>query len=113
MPPSGTLTLPAPPTTAGASANNPVQTSVLPAGQVTTLVYAGPSLPVPEALASISGKYDAVYFTQPGHPGGQVFGWSPGKSDSSELLETGATVSIQVKPLQPATLSYRLARSAP
>lgn len=78
----------------------------LPAGQTTTLIYSGPELPIPQALASISGAYDAVFYTQPREHGGQVYEWYPGQSDPSIILEPGSQVSIHVKPGQPATLTF-------
>jgi hypothetical protein len=78
----------------------------LPAGQTTTFTYTGPELPIPQALASISGAYDAVFYTQPRQHGGQVYEWYPGQSDPSVLLENGSQVSIHVKPGQPATLTF-------
>ena len=59
----------------------------LPAGQTTTLTYSGPELPIPQALASIAGAYDAVFYTQPREHGGQVYEWYPGQSDPSIILE--------------------------
>jgi hypothetical protein len=75
-------------------------------GQQTTLTYLGPDLPIPQALASIAGAYEAVFFTLPNETGGQVYEWYPGISSPNVLLETGSQITIQVKPGAPATLSY-------
>jgi len=82
-----------------------VVVKLLPPGQPSTFVYNGPELPVPQALASIAGSYDAVFFTQPQH-GGAVYPWYPGQSNPAELLEPGSLVTIQTKPGAPATLTY-------
>lgn len=75
------------------------------AGQESTFVYEGPELPVPQALASISGAYEVVHFTQPQH-GGQVYDWYPDQSNPRELLEPGSFVTVKIKPGAPATLTY-------
>ena len=85
----------------------------LAAGQTTTLVYFGPDLPITEALASISGAYDAVFYTQPKEHGGQVYPWYPGQSNPGELLETGALISVHIKPGAPAVLTFPVAGTPP
>ena len=85
----------------------PVQRSVvvLPPGEWTTIQYVGPTQPVPEALASINGAYDAVYLTQPISRGTPVYPWAPGQPNPP-VLEYGSMVTIHVKPGVPATLTY-------
>jgi hypothetical protein len=81
-------------------------TRPLPAGETTPLTYIGPELPLQQALASIAGAYDAVFYTQPREHGAQVFSWSPGQADPPGVLETGSQVAIHIKPGVPATFTY-------
>jgi hypothetical protein len=79
----------------------------LPPGQMTYVgVYLGPTLPLPQALASINGDYDAVYFTQPIEHGSTSFMWTPGTPGPVPVLETGALLSVLTKPGVAATLTY-------
>ncbi len=79
----------------------------LPAGQQTPFVYNGPALPIPQALASIAGQYDVLWFSPPGY-GGAVYPWYPGQSSPNELLEPGTLVTIHIKPGAPAILTYEV-----
>jgi hypothetical protein len=70
--------------------------------------YIGAELPVPQALASIAGSYDAVYYTQPKEHGSTVFAYYPGQNDLPGVLETGSQVTVSIKPGVPATLTYSI-----
>ena len=112
--PSPPVSAPSSPATVGTIATMPNQTfaDALAPDALTSLTYVGVSMPVPQALSSISGAYDVVYFTQPKEHGGEVFSWYPGQSDTSALLETGAKLTIHTKPLAAATLIYPLAQGS-
>jgi hypothetical protein len=81
----------------------------LPPGQTTAFTYTGAEMPIAQALSSISGAYDAVFYTQPREHGGSVFEWYPGQSDPSIVLEPGSQVAIHIKPGAPANLSFATA----
>lgn len=81
--------------------------AVLQPGQWTFVgEYVGPTLPVPEALASINGNYDAVYFTQPTSRGTFVYNWVPSQTGQPPILEYGSLLTIHTKPGVSATLTY-------
>jgi Domain of unknown function (DUF5667) len=81
----------------------------LPPGQTTAFTYTGAEMTIGQALSSISGAYDAVFYTQPREHGGSVFEWYPGQSDPSVILEPGSQVAIHIKPGAPANLSFATA----
>ena len=88
-------------------ATGPRYTYPLLAGVTTYIgIYQGPTLPMPEALATITGAYDAVYFTQPQERGDHVYTWVPGSNTPPPVLEHGSQFSIHTKPGTPAVLSY-------
>jgi len=70
-------------------------------------------MPIGQALSSIAGAYDAVFYTQPHEHGGQVFEWYPGQSDPGIVLEPGSQVAVHVKPGAAANLTYATALDAP
>jgi len=72
------------------------------------LTYIGPEMSVPQALASITGAYDKVYYTEPAEHGSAVFSYYPGQIDAPGMLEPGSQVTVSIKPGVPATLTYSI-----
>jgi hypothetical protein len=91
------------------AASQQIVAKQLPPGQTTAFTYTGAEMPITQALSSIAGSYDAVFYTQPREHGGTVFEWYPGQSDPSIILEPGSQVAVHVKPGAPATLSFATA----
>lgn len=88
-------------------ASSSVYTQVLPAGVESSFRYIGPTEAVPQALSSINGAFEYVFFTQPSR-GGYVYTWIPGESNPLIQLERGSFVTVKIRPGVPVTLSYRI-----
>lgn len=91
------------------TASQQIVAKLLPAGQSSAFTYTGPEMPIPQALASIAGAYDAVFYTQPREHGGTPFEWYPGQSDPAIILEPGSLVVVHIKPGAPAALNFATA----
>jgi hypothetical protein len=110
-PPANQPTVAAPlvPPSQPPSASQQIVARLLPPGQTTAFTYTGAEMSISQALSSIAGAYDAVFYTQPREHGGTVFEWYPGQSDPSVILEPGSQVAVHVKPGAPASLSFAIA----
>jgi hypothetical protein len=107
--PNPTVAPPLVPPSQPPAASQQIVARQLPPGQTTAFTYTGTEMPIGQALSSIAGAYDAVFYTQPREHGGTVFEWYPGLSDPSIVLEPGSQVSIHIKPGAPANLSFATA----